>query len=477
MNILNLLNLNILIPELFLAVAALVGLVIGVISKYKDAKIITSFAFVAIVVAAFLLLDMSNQRGIALNSMFVQNNFTVTMKFLVLVTAAIIMLMSLSVAEEMPFELPIIILLAVIGMMCMISSRDLIGLYMAIELMSLPSYIMAAIKRDDSKSSEAGLKYFILGALSSGLLLYGASLIYGFTGHIGFLGIADYFTGKSDIGANSIGILVGLIFVMIGFFFKISAVPFHMWAPDVYQGSPTIITAFFATAPKIAAIALLLRLLFEPFAALQHQWMQIVIFVSAASMLIGAVGGIRQENIKRLLAYSSIGHIGYMLMGFLVISNADGVQAVIFYLITYVLLNLGLFAAVLMMKDRENISDFSGLARTNPMVAMMVTVILVSMIGIPPFAGFFAKFYIFKAAIEANQYYLAIFGVITSVIAAYYYLRIIKVMYFDESSEKLQIQKGLSAILALASAFSAFLFLYLAPILMLAKIASMALIR
>jgi NADH-quinone oxidoreductase subunit N len=328
------------------------------------------------------------------------------------------------------FEFPLLVLLATLGMLVMISASDLITLYLGLEMNSLASYVVAAIHRDNARSSEAGLKYFVLGALSSGMLLYGASLVYGFTGHTGFEQIA-----AALVDGRSIGLVVGLVFVLAGLAFKISAVPFHMWTPDVYEGAPTPVTAFFASAPKLAAMALIVRVVVDAFQPITPDWQQIVAFIAIASMVLGSFAAIGQTNIKRLMAYSSIGHMGFALVG-LAAGSEQGVQGVILYIVIYMVMTLGAFAAILSMRRGgamiEEIDSLAGLARTRPAMAFLLGTILFSLAGIPPLAGFFAKYYVFLAAVQSGLYLLAVIGVVTSVIGAYYYLRIVKLMYFDE---------------------------------------------
>ncbi len=356
------------------------------------------------------------------------------MKVLALIGSGVAIVLSVGYARAERFErfeYPILIIIATLGMMMMISANDLIALYLGLELQSLALYVVAAINRDSIRSTEAGLKYFVLGALSSGMLLYGASLVYGFTGQTSFVGIA---TALTDHG-TSIGLTFGLVFLLAGLAFKISAVPFHMWTPDVYEGAPTPVTAFFAAAPKVAAMALIIRVVAGPFAPIVSDWQQILTFIAIASMVLGAFAAIGQTNIKRLMAYSSIGHMGYALVG-LAAGTRTGVEGVIIYILIYLAMTLGAFACILAMRRSEGmveeIGDLAGLSKTNPVMAFMLAMILFSLAGIPPLAGFFAKFYVFLAAIESGLYVLAVIGVLASVVGAYYYLRIIKIMYFDE---------------------------------------------
>jgi NADH-quinone oxidoreductase subunit N len=367
------------------------------------------------------------------------------------------------------------VLLATTGMLMMISANDLIALYVGLELQSLTLYVVAAFDRRSARSSEAGLKYFVLGALSSGMLLYGASLIYGFTGSTLFTDIAD---AVQPSGAN-LGLIFGLVFLMTGFAFKISAVPFHMWTPDVYEGAPTPVTAFFAAAPKLAAMALTVRTLFAAFPSVTPEWQQIVTFLAIASMALGSFAAIGQRNIKRLMAYSSIGHMGYALVG-LAAGTAEGVQGVIVYLAIYLAMTLGTFACILAMRRKghmvEDIDQLSGLSSTSPMMAFLLAMLLFSLAGIPPLAGFFAKFYVFLAAIHAGLYALAVTGVLLSVVGAYYYLRIVKIVYFDAPAERFEPMPGLlAAVLGASGLFTLFYFVYPAPLVKVAEAAAKSL--
>jgi NADH-quinone oxidoreductase subunit N len=376
---------------------------------------------------------------------------------------------------RLKFEFPVLVLLATTGMMMMISANDLISLYVGLELQSLALYVVAAFDRRSAKSSEAGLKYFVLGALSSGMLLYGASLIYGFTGSTLFTEIA---AAVQPSGAN-LGLIFGLVFLMVGFAFKISAVPFHMWTPDVYEGAPTPVTAFFAAAPKLAAMTLMVRTLFAAFPAVTPEWQQIVTFLAIASMALGAFAAIGQRNIKRLMAYSSIGHMGYALVG-LAAGTAEGVQGVIIYLAIYLAMTLGTFACILAMRRNgrmvEEIDQLAGLSATNPLMAFLLGVLLFSLAGIPPLAGFFAKFYVFLAAIHAGLYALAVIGVLLSVVGAYYYLRIVKIMYFDAPAERFEPMPGVLATVLGGSGLFVLLFVaYPAPLVNAAATAAKSL--
>ena len=398
------------------------------------------------------------------------DGFGVFMKTLVLIGAAAVVMVGQGYAERQRmdrFEFPVLIVLSSLGMMMMISANDLIALYMGLETQSLALYVLAAFRRDNQRSSEAGLKYFVLGALSSGLLLFGASLVYGFTGTTNFDQIAAVLAGAPQFKA---GIIVGMVFMAAGLAFKVAAVPFHMWAPDVYEGSPTSVTAFFAAAPKVAAVALLLRVLVDPFGGLTDQWREIVTFMAVVSMILGAVGAIQQTNIKRLMAYGSIGHIGYILLG-LAAGSEMGVRGILIYLAVYLVMTVGTFAVILSMRQQgrpaEELAHFAGLSRTHPMMALAMAVFMFSMAGVPPLAGFFGKLYVFLAAINAHLYGLAVIGVITSVVAAFYYLRIVKLMYFDESpAEAIDRQDDgtVAAVLVGSAVFTALFFIFPVPI-------------
>ena len=371
------------------------------------------------------------------------DNLSSYMKILTIVGGVVVLSIStkyLRLLKIFLIEYPILVLCSILGMMVMISSNDLIVFYVGLELQSLALYVLASFNRDQLKSSESGLKYFVLSALSSGLLLYGCSLIYGFSGSTNFYSISE------TINSNNYGLTFGIVFILVGLSFKISAVPFHMWAPDVYEGSPTTVTLFFAIVPKVAALTVFIRFLYIPFVNMIDQWQTIIIFLSIASMIFGAVAAIGQRNLKRLVAYSSIGHIGYTLAGLSVGTN-EGIQSSIVYISIYVVMNLGLFSCIFMMKRNdqyfETIDDLSGVSRNHPVLSLSLLIILFSLAGIPPLAGFFAKFYVFKAVIEQSMYFLAIVGLLSTVIAAFYYLRIIKVMYFDEKKEKFDIDHSI----------------------------------
>ncbi|NOZ32006.1 MAG: NADH-quinone oxidoreductase subunit NuoN [Alphaproteobacteria bacterium] len=420
-------------PELALAIGAIVLLMIGVFTKSNSANMIMGVA-IGLLAAVTVLVIIQTESGLVFNGGFIQDEFARYMKVVVLVGSALTLVLSVSSAAEHAlnkFEYPVLILLATLGMMMMISANDLISLYVGLELQALALYVVAAMKRDSGRATEAGLKYFVLGALSSGMFLYGASLVYGFTGQTQL----DEITRMISLGGSGIGLTFGLVFILAGLAFKISAVPFHMWTPDVYEGAPTPVTAFFAAAPKVAAMALFVRVVYSSFEPIARDWQQIVIFISIASMVLAAFAGIGQSNIKRLIAYSSIGNVGFALVGLSAASEV-GVQGVAVYMAIYMVMTVGLFACVLSLKTDngyvEAIADLAGLSRGRPFVAGIMAILLFSMIGLPPLAGFFAKWHVFIAAIEAQLYVLAVIGVVASAISAFYYLKIIRTMYFDE---------------------------------------------
>ncbi|MBX3580003.1 MAG: NADH-quinone oxidoreductase subunit NuoN [Rhizobiaceae bacterium] len=427
------LSLSLAAPELIVAVGAMALLMIGVYSGERANTTVTGLA-VAVLIAAGAWLCFMTGEGEAFGGSFVSDPFARFMKVLTLGGSIVTLIMSVGFAKAEKFdkfEYPVLIMLATLGMMLMVSANDMIALYLGLELQSLSLYVVAAINRDSVRSTEAGLKYFVLGALSSGMLLYGISLVYGYTGNTGFDEIARALAGSE----RQLGLVFGLVFVLAGLAFKISAVPFHMWTPDVYEGAPTPVTAFFAAAPKMAAMALLVRVTVGAFEPIAPDWQQIVVFISIASMVLGAFAAIGQRNIKRLMAYSSIGHMGYALVG-LAANTEAGVRGVAIYMLIYLVMTLGTFAFILAMRRRdgnvEQIDDLAGLSSTNPMMATILTILMFSLAGIPPLAGFWGKWYVFLAAINANLYALAVIGVLASVVGAYYYLRIIKLMWFDE---------------------------------------------
>ena len=470
------------LPEIVLAGLACVFLLVGVFTGNRSTVPLTFASVGAMVIALVIVLAMNGARETSFGGMFLTDTFTTFMKCLVLIGAGATLVMGLGYVkrEQMSrFEFPILILFATLGMLLMISANDLMSLYVGLELQSLSLYIVAAFRRDAVRSTEAGLKYFVLGALSSGLLLYGISMVYGFTGGTGFDAIADGIKAYGP-GNLPIGVLIGLVFIAAALAFKVSAVPFHMWTPDVYEGAPTPVTAFFAAAPKIAAIALLLRVLLGPVAELASSWNQIVLFISIASMAFAAFAAIGQRNIKRLLAYSSIGHVGYALVG-LASATQDGVRGVLIYMALYMVMTVGTFGAVLAMRQKgqmvEEIADLAGLSKTNPAMAAVLGIFMFSMAGIPPFAGFFGKFYVFMAAVDAGLYGLAIAGVLASAVGAYYYIRIVKIMYFDEPTEAFDrpVGREVTAVLAITGIITTLFFAYPAPILSGAQAAAAAL--
>ena len=436
----------------------------------------------ALAAAWLVLVNRPVAPGTAMAGMFISDAFATFMKSLVLLGSALAILLSLDFIrrEGMErFEFPVLILLATVGMMMMVSANDLIALYLGIELQSLALYVIAAFKRDSTRATEAGLKYFVLGALSSCMLLYGASLIYGFAGSTNFTALAEGFA-KHQVH-TSVGLVVGVVFLSAGLAFKVSAVPFHMWTPDVYEGAPTPVTAFFAAAPKIAAMALFTRALMSPFGELVSEWRQIIVFIAIASMLLGAFAAIWQKNLKRLMAYSSIGHVGYALVG-LAAGTEEGVRGVIIYMATYLAMTLGAFACILAMRRGdemvEGIDDLAGLARNQPGVAFALAVFMFSLAGIPPLAGFFGKFYVFVAAVNAGLYSLAVIGVLASVVGAFYYLRIVKIMYFDAPGEKFTTPLGreLAVVMGGTTLFTLLFFVWPAPLVQGAAMAAKALL-
>ena len=463
-------------PELLLAGGAMLLLMIGVFRGETTANAIDVAAVVLLIIVGLAVVWLPSGTLVTFGGSFVVDGFARFLKLLALAGSAIAIVMSpryLAAEKQQRFEYSILILLSTTGMMMLISAADLIALYLGLELMSLALYVVAAINRDSVRSTEAGLKYFVLGALSSGMLLYGASLVYGFTGTVSFAGIAKAAT------APSLGVIFGLVFLFAGFCFKVSAVPFHMWTPDVYEGAPTPITAFFSAAPKVAGIAMFVRTTIVAFPGVLAQWQQIVVFVAIASMALGAFAAIGQRNIKRLMAYSSIGHMGFALVG-LAAGTQQGVQGVLVYMAIYVAMTLGVFACILAMRRDgqmiEEIADLAGLARTKPTMAFFFAMLLFSLAGIPPLAGFFAKFYVFLAAIQAGLFTLAVIGVVTSVVAAYYYLAIVKIMYFDEPAKAFEpMPYELRAVLAVTGLFNLLFFVYPGPLVEAANAAAKSL--
>ena len=449
------------LPELFLSLSIMTLLIVGVFVK-NSFKIVNSLTILCLVFAVALVLNQPQETTKIFNNSYLIDKFSMFMKILILVFTLFILTISRDYLKKNDIdkmEYPIIIISSTLGMLLMVSSYDLIVFYLGLELQSLCLYILASFKREDEKSTEAGLKYFVLSALASGLLLYGCSLIYGFTGSTNFEVISN------NLDSSNKASIFGIVFIIVGLAFKISAVPFHMWTPDVYEGSPTSVTSFFALIPKIAALAVFIRFMYIPFINVIDQWQTIIIFLSLASMILGAVAAIGQNNIKRLMAYSSIGHMGYALAGLATGTNS-GVQGTIIYLTIYLVMNLGAFGCIFMMKREniyyENINDLSGLSKNHPMLALSFLIILFSLAGIPPLAGFFAKFYIFMAVIENKMYTLAIIGLVTTVISAFYYLRIIKIIYFDKPKKPFEetYDWGLKGPLILSSILTLMYFIY-----------------
>ena len=425
-------NLNILLPEIFLTLSIFSILMIGVFIKNSFNLIFNLTSLIILLTIAIILNSSNNVEKIFLES-FTRDSFSNFFKILILISSLFVLNSSKNFILDMKlakFEYPIIILLSILGMFFMVSSNDIILFYLGLELQSLSLYILASIDRDNLKSSESGIKYFVLSALSSGLLLYGCSLLYGFTGTTNF----DLIAG--ELGKENTGAVFAMVFILVGLAFKVSAVPFHMWTPDVYEGAPTSVTSYFAVVPKVAGLAVLIKFMYIPFSKILMEWQTIIIFISIASMILGAVAAIGQKNIKRLLAYSSIGHIGYALAG-VATGVISGYESAIVYISIYVVMNLGAFSCLYLLKKdgeyKENISDLSGISKKHPILAISFLVILFSLAGIPPLGGFFAKFYVFTAVIEQKMYALAIIGLVTTVISAFYYLKIIKTIYFDDS--------------------------------------------
>jgi NADH-quinone oxidoreductase subunit N len=429
-------NINLILPEIFISLTLMFLLIVGVYKK-NSSNLIYNLTILSLLLLLALILNLSHiEETFVFNQSYKIDNLSTFMKVLTVLSAIFVMLVSskyLKLTKIFKIEYPVLILSSILGMMVMISSNDLIVFYMGLELQSLALYVLASFNRDNLLSSEAGLKYFVLSALSSGLLLYGCSLIYGFSSSTNFNEISI------NISNIQYGLTFGIVFILVGLAFKISAVPFHMWAPDVYEGSPTSVTMFFAILPKIAALTVFIRFLYVPFINMIDQWQMIIIFLSIASMIFGAVAAIGQKNLKRLVAYSSIGHMGYALAGLTTGTN-EGIQSSIIYISIYLVMNLALFSCFFMLRRNENyfehIEDLSGLSKNHPILSFSMLIILFSLAGIPPLAGFFAKFYIFMTVIEQSMYFLAIIGLLSTVIAAFYYLRIIKVIYFDPEKEK-----------------------------------------
>ncbi|AYD00677.1 NADH-quinone oxidoreductase subunit NuoN [Neorhizobium sp. NCHU2750] len=421
------------LPEVILAVGALALLMIGVFAGEQSSKLVSALAIVLLIVVGLWIVFFTGN-GQAYGGAFIVDPFARFMKAIAITGSVFALIMSIGQGKAMQldkFEYPVLLAISTLGMLLLISANDLIAFYLGLELMSLSLYVVAAFNRDSLRSTEAGLKYFVLGALSSGMLLYGMSLVYGFTGNTGFDGIANVLMSEK----RSLGLVFGMVFMLAGACFKISAVPFHMWTPDVYEGAPTPVTAFFAAGPKVAAMAILIRLTSDVFLPIIGDWRQIIVFVSIASMLLGSFAAVAQTNIKRLMAYSSIGHMGYALVG-LAAGSESGVSGIVVYMLIYVAMSVGTFACIISMRRPdgtyvENTDDLAGLWASKPFMTMVLTAQMFSMAGIPPLAGFFAKYFVFLAAAEAKLYALAVIGFLTSVVGAYYYLRIVKLMWFD----------------------------------------------
>ena len=449
------------LPELFLSITIMTLLILGVFIK-KSYKLVYLLTLLSLAFTIIFVLNQSGEVTKIFNESYIIDKFSIFMKVLTLLFCLLILLSSKDYIKNNhidKIEYPIIILSSVLGMLLMISSYDLIVFYLGLELQSLSLYILASFKTKDEKSTEAGLKYFVLSALASGLLLYGCSLIYGYTGSTNFQIISN------NLGTANTGAVFGIVFILVGLAFKVSAVPFHMWTPDVYEGSPTSVTSFFALIPKIAAISVFIRFMYVPFSNVISQWQIIIVFLAIASMVLGAIAAIGQNNIKRLMAYSSIGHMGYALAGLSVGTN-EGIQSTIIYITIYLIMNLGAFGCIFMMKREnvffENINDLSGLSKNHPLLAFSFLIILFALAGIPPLAGFFAKFYIFMSVIKAEMYALAIIGLVTTVISAFYYLKIIKIIYFDKPKKPFDINHdwGLKTSIILSSILILIYFIY-----------------
>jgi NADH-quinone oxidoreductase subunit N len=462
-----------LLPEIVLGLGAMALLMVGAYRGESAVRTIDAAAIALLVVAGIIVLMLPEGRLFTFGGSFVVDGFARFLKILAILGSAAAIAMSIDYDRregQQRFEYSVLILLSTLGMLMLISAADLIALYLGLELMSLPLYVVAASHRTSLRSTEAGLKYFVLGALSSGMLLYGASLTYGLTGTVSFAGIAK---SAADAGP---GLIFGLVFLFAGFCFKVSAVPFHMWTPDVYEGAPTPVTAFFAAAPKVAGIAMFVRATVVAFPGITAQWQEIVVFVAIASTLLGSFAAIGQRNIKRLMAYSSIGHMGFALIG-LAAGTPEGVQGVLVYMSIYLTMTLGVFAVILSMRRSdgmvESIDQLAGLARTHPTMAFFLAMLLFSMAGVPPLAGFFAKFYVFLAAIKAGLYVLAVIGVLASVVGAYYYLAIVKIMYFDEPAEGfVPMPDEIKVVLAVCGLFNILFFLYPGPLIGVASAAA-----
>lgn len=474
-------DLLVILPEIFLSIAAMVLLLLGVYRGDKSSALVHSLSIVVLLVALALVVRGGAGTVSAFGGLVVDDAFSRFIKVLILLGAAASLVISrqyLILEKTDRFEFPVLVLLATVGMLLMTSANDLMSLYLSLELQSLALYVLAAFRRDEPRATESGLKYFVLGALSSGMLLYGCSLIYGFAGTTNFTQLAKLFTNAG--GTPSLGLIAGIVFLSAGLAFKVSAVPFHMWVPDVYEGAPTPVTAFFAVAPKIAAMALFVRSMMTPFGGLTGDWRQIIILLAIGSVLLGAFAAIGQNNIKRLMAYSSIGHVGYLLIG-LAAGNIEGIRGILIYLAIYLAMNIGTFAIILSMRREsglvETIDDLAGLASRQPVLAFAMAIFMFSLAGVPPLAGFFGKFYVFSAAVDAKLYTLAVIGVLGSVVGAYYYIRIVKVMYIDKPADPFTapLSRGIIAVTVVCALLTLLFFVYPAPLVGQAGAAATAL--
>jgi len=455
-------NLNFIYPEIFISLGILFLLVLGVFKKKSSSLVFTLSIVILLTTLGFLINFPSDQEFYLFNGSYKIDQLSTFMKIVTIISGIFVLICSfkyIKLVKIFDIEYPVLILSSILGMLVMISSYDLIVFYVGLELQTLSLYVLAAFNKNQTNSSEAGLKYFVLSALSSGLLLYGCSLIYGFTGSTNFFLISE------NIFSTDYGNVFGIVFILVGLSFKISVVPFHMWAPDVYEGSPTSVTLFFAVVPKIAALTVFIRFLYVPFLGLFEQWQAIIIFLSLASMIFGAISAIGQKNLKRLIAFSSIGHMGYALAGLSVGTNS-GIQSSIIYICIYLVMNMGFFCCLFTMKRKnvffDNLEDLSGLSKNHPVISLCLLILLFSLAGIPPTAGFFAKFYIFMTVIEESMYFLAIVGLLSTVISAFYYLKIIKIIYFDEPKKQYDkdLNIGLKTTLALSTLLILLYFIY-----------------
>lgn len=458
-------NWQIALPEIVLSVLGMMILAYGVIRKPEPKQTVTMLSLGALLLTGFL--DAVRAGGLGFHGQFVVDTFSVLIQEFILVGAALTIILSIDYNENQGinrFEFPVLILFSAVGMMGMVSASNFITLYLTLELQSLCLYVLAAFARDDLRSSEAGLKYFVLGALASGLLLYGVSLVYGFSGTLDFHTLERMLTSPN---AASLGMIVGVVFVIVGLAFKVSAAPFHMWTPDAYEGSPTPVTAYFASAPKFAAMGLFLRVMAEPFGHLLPSWTLIIEIISITSMIVGTLGAIGQTNIKRLMAYSAIAHVGYALIG-LAVGGVVGMRGVLIYMVVYIIMTIGTFGCVIAMRRRgvyvEEIDDLGGLARTDPALALAFAVFMFSLAGIPPLAGFFAKLYVFLAAVNAHMWTLAVIGVLTSVVGSYYYMHVLKVIYFDPTKPAFDPKpNSVSFVATITGLFTLFFLVFAAP--------------